>query len=170
MIPQTTKREPLTRKQIAELLKFYARSYYTEKCYAVNAEVGLNQSGQLRADLLGVNMKSEIVVCEIKSCPADFYADHRKGKWHKYLEYSNKLYFVVGVKTYEKIKNDIPKGVGIFVLRRFYKPGDSVPYHRLRMVQRAEHREMNPDIKLNLCIRLAFRNCDFNRYGRRSKQ
>jgi hypothetical protein len=160
----------MTRKEIAQLLKDQVRRYYTEKCYAVNAEVGLNKSGALRADLLAVNMKGEVVICEIKSCPADFYVDHRAGKWHKYLDYSNKLFFVVGSKTYEKIRGDIPKGVGIFVVRKFIDKKYALARYTLRMVQRADYREINADTKLNLCIRLAFRNADHNRYARRSKQ
>lgn len=160
----------MTRKEIAQLLKDQVRRYYTDKCYAVNAEVGLNPSGALRADLLAVNMKGEVVICEIKSCPADFYVDHRAGKWPKYLDYSNKLFFVVGSKTYEKIKGDIPKGVGIFVVRKFIAKNGASARYTLRMVQRAEYREITADTKLNLCIRLAFRNADFNRYARRSRQ
>lgn len=166
----TAKNSAMTRKEIAQLLKDQVRRYYTEKCYAVNAEVGLNSGGNLRADLLAVNMKSEVVICEIKSCPADFYVDHRAGKWQKYLPYANKLYFVVGLKTYEKIKKDIPKGIGIFVVRKFIDKHLSLPRYTMRMVQRAEYREINPDTKMNLCIRLAFRNADFNRYARRSRQ
>jgi hypothetical protein len=166
----TTKNSAMTRKEIAQLLKDQVRRYYTEKCYAVNAEVGLNSGGNLRADLLAVNMKGEVVICEIKSCPADFRIDDRAGKWRKYLEYSNKLYFVVGLKTYEKVKDSIPKGIGIFVVRKFVDKKYNIPRYTLRMVQRAESREINPDTQLNLCIRLAFRNADFNRYARRSRQ
>lgn len=159
------------RKEIAELLKSQMRSYWTEKCYAVNAEVGLNGGGALRADLLAVNMKSEIVICEVKSCVADFMADHRKQKWHKYQDYCNRLFFVCGIKTYSKIKDHIPKGIGVFVVRKFVNRKYSYQItYRLRMVQRADYREIDPDVKLNLCIRLAFRNADHNRYTYRSRQ
>lgn len=153
---------------IAQEIKNKVRTYYTEKSFAVNAEVGLNKGGALRADLLAVNMKGEVIIVEIKSGVPDFRSDK---KWHKYLEYSNKFYFAVGAKTYEKIKDDIPKGIGVFVIRKFRNTKiKSLVNYKIRMVQRAAYREINPDTKLNLAIRLAFRNADFTRYARRSRQ
>lgn len=156
---------------IADQLKAQVRRYYTEKCYAVNAEMGLNSGGALRADLLAVNMKGEVIVIEVKSGVPDFRSDK---KWHKYLPFCNKFYFAVTARTYEKIKADIPKGIGVFVVRKFdHKDNERVITHstyKMRMVKRAEFREMDPQTKLSVVIRMAFRNADFNRYARRSRQ
>jgi hypothetical protein len=45
-----------------------------------------------RADLMAINAKSEIWIIEIKSSPADYFADH---KWHDYMEYCDRFYFAI---------------------------------------------------------------------------
>jgi len=46
-----------------------------------------------RADVAALGPKGEIVLVEVKSCPADFCAD---GKWPDYLAYADAFYFAVG--------------------------------------------------------------------------
>jgi len=45
-----------------------------------------------RADLMAINAKSEIWIIEIKSSPADYFADH---KWRDYMEYCDRFYFAI---------------------------------------------------------------------------
>jgi hypothetical protein len=145
-------------------LKDAAIKYFLKKRYAINAEVGLTKWGRFRADLLALSMRSEVVIVETKSSVADFRSD---AKWHNYLTYSNRLYFCLNKPTYDKVKDKIPKGVGIMVVRKFQHKKTSRMRYELKVVQPAKFREIGPDIKLNLIIRLAFRNAEFNRYKRR---
>lgn len=139
----------------ANLIKSSVQRYFTKKCYAVNAEVGLNKGGALRADLLAVNMRGEVVVIEVKSSVADFKSDK---KWWHYVDFCSRLYFAVDEKTYTKIHDLIPKGFGIIVV-----DGSGKAWVK----QTASRMEIDADTRLNLVIRLAFRNADFNRYKRR---
>ena len=72
----------MSRRQITAALTDAVVQYYTKKRYCVNREIGLCKRGRLRADFLAMNMKNEIIIVEVKSCPSDFYTDH---KWQKYL-------------------------------------------------------------------------------------
>ncbi|MGB0683554.1 MAG: MmcB family DNA repair protein [Magnetovibrionaceae bacterium] len=58
--------------------------------YAPLAEVRLNN--HRRVDVMGLNAKGQIIVCEIKSSVADFRAD---SKWPEYLDYCDQFFFAV---------------------------------------------------------------------------
>ncbi len=45
-----------------------------------------------RLDLAGLNEKGRLIVAEVKSCRADFEADH---KWPQYIEYCDEFFFAV---------------------------------------------------------------------------
>src|ERR1700744_52328 len=110
-------------------------------------------------------MKGELVIVEVKSSVVDFRADK---KWHNYLGFSNRLYFCLNKPTYDKVRDKIPKGVGIMVVRKFLHKKTKRMRYTIKVVQPAAYRPLADDIKLNLAIRLVFRNADFNRYKRRS--
>lgn len=46
-----------------------------------------------RLDLVGLNKKGRLIAAEVKSCRADFEADH---KWTDYLDFCDAFYFAVG--------------------------------------------------------------------------
>jgi hypothetical protein len=46
-----------------------------------------------RADLIAIDPGGLITIIEIKSCRADFVADH---KWYAYLDFCDRFYFAVG--------------------------------------------------------------------------
>lgn len=141
----------MSRRQITAALTDAVVQYYTKKRYCVNREIGLCKRGRLRADFLAMNMKNEIIIVEVKSCPSDFYTDH---KWQKYLPYCNKFYFLMNNETYEKCAPDIPKGIGVI----------SVHNNELWFRRNARRHDIDPQILLQLLIRMAFRSAEFNRY------
>src|SRR5438067_13574411 len=101
---------------IADGLKEAAMSYFLKKGYACFAELGVNSWGKLRADVLCLNLKCHIILCEIKSSVQDYSTD---SKWKGYLSYSNKMYFVFTEPVYEKLKDRLKtdlKGTGVGVL------------------------------------------------------
>jgi hypothetical protein len=142
----------------ASAIKKSVIQYFTHKCYAVNAEVGVCKGGRLRADLLAVNMRGEVVIVEVKSSYADFKHDK---KWYGYVDFCNRLFFAVSEETYAKVFDLIPKGIGIIIVDQ---------YGKAAVKQKATSSVIDEETRLNLVIRLAFRNADFNRYKRRSRQ
>lgn len=125
--------------------------YYTHKRYCVSKEIGLCKRGRLRADFLALNTKREIIIVEVKSCVQDFRTDK---KWHKYLPYCNKLYFALPFDVWEKLKSEIPKGIGVMVTNDY----------GMTIVQCAKRRDVDLDHQLEVLTRLAFRQADYNRY------
>lgn len=150
----------------AEEIKAAATSYLRKKCMAVNAEVGLCRGGRFRADLLALTFYGDTTVVEVKSSVADFRADK---KWHNYLEFANKFYFAMTQTTYSKVKDSIPKGIGVMLASEFQ---DSAGRTRkaLKVVKPAFRREIDAETNINLIIRLAFRNADASRFAKRKRR
>ena len=105
------------RNQVASQVIEGLIPYFVKKLFSIHTEVGVKHRGRLRADFLAINMKSHIVICEVKSGWQDFAADH---KWQQYLLYSNKLYFAIsedfwtshGAKIADRVKGS---GAGVIV-------------------------------------------------------
>ena len=146
------------RREIAASITSSVVKYYTKKRFCVNAELGLQSRrlGMLRADVLALNMKHEIVIVEVKSSIADFKTDQ---KYHLYLPFCNKMYIACQPKLYEKIKDSVNEDVGIMVVQDNGK---------LKVAKNAKSRIVDPETLLQILTRLAFRNADHNRYKRRS--
>ena len=102
-----------SRRDIAEHIKSSVVRYLAKKVYSCYFEVGLIRRGRLRADILALNMKREFILCEVKSCWADFNTDT---KWHKYLDHCNKMYVCITDSLYTKKKSAFAtalKGTGV---------------------------------------------------------
>ena len=139
----------------ANTLKSVVSHYFLDKRQAVNFEIGVKEG--LRADVLSVSMRSKITMIETKSSVQDFRTDK---KWQRYLKYCHQFYFAVDVATYKKIKDDIPKGIGVFVV------SDRLG---IKIFQKASNREVDPKLLLDTVTRLAFRSADKNRHIHKSK-
>jgi len=94
----------MTRLELANALKDAAESYFVKRRYSCFQELSVVPWGKLRADLLALNLRSEIVLCEVKSCASDYLNDN---KWHRYLEYCDKFYIVVNAATFKTLKLDL---------------------------------------------------------------
>lgn len=132
-----------------------AVSYLATKGFSCALELGLQSWGKSRADVIGVNLKGKIVICEIKSCASDFDTDNKARKWHKYHPFSHIGYFVtpdylldkrVGSAMIEAVKEH---GWGIMVL-------DSNT-GLMRVAVRCKHRNMAPKFRRHILTRLAWR-------------
>ena len=139
------------RREVTASLTDQVVRYYTKKRYCVNKEIGLCRWGKLRADFIALNTKREIIIIEIKSCPADFHSDH---KWEHYLPYCNKFYFCMNAETYNKVKDEIPKGIGVIIPNGF----------DLFFIKSAKKREVDLVKQLEILTRLAYRQAEYNRY------
>lgn len=149
---------------IADSLKDAATSYFLKKGYACFTEIGVNSWGKLRADVLCLNLRCHIILCEIKSSVADYSTDT---KWRNYLPYSNKMVFIFTQAVYDRLavrlKTDL-KGTGIGVLVLDPKTGYLVSK------MRASERKMVGKIKKNIVVRMAWRNGVSKRNARRTRQ
>jgi hypothetical protein len=137
---------------IADGLKHAAHSYFLKKGYACFSEIGVNSWGKMRADVLCLNLKCHIILCEIKSSVQDYSTD---SKWKGYLSYCNKMYFIFTEPVYEKLKERLKTdlkgtGVGVLVL-------DTISGH-LRAEISASQRKMIGKIKKDIVVRMAWRN------------
>ena len=135
---------------VADALKRRVANYYARKHRVAFAELGLNRGGRLRADVFILAMSGHMVIVEVKSSVSDWRADF---KLLNYVPYCNQLYVAVYQPVYEKIKAEIPKGVGVFI----FNPDDA---RRAPKVLKAKSNDMDEDVKRNLLVRAAFRNAD----------
>jgi hypothetical protein len=139
------------RKEITNTIKTEVAKYFHARRRAIFFELGLNKGGKLRADVFALSMRGEVSIVEVKSCLADFKADC---KYMGYAEYCTQLYLAMPLEVYEKVKDTIPKTVGVFL---YQQHGDRL--ERIRILP-AKKRALDNKVLLNLTIRAAFRNSD----------
>lgn len=151
----------ISRSAAAQVLTNACVSYWIHYNYSVFHQLGLVSRGNLRADIVALNTKRKIVICEVKSCIADFRQDH---KWENYLQFCNQLYFVFDNATYGKHATEIKGEIGdsgALVL-------DPVTGY-LKNVKRATTYSMDETININLLMRMAWRSGTSRRTTRRVK-
>lgn len=141
----------MTRSEITALLKDATLSYWAHKRYSCFNEIAVNRWGKLRADVLAVSMKGEVVLSEVKSSRADYLGDT---KWREYTKYCDRMYFVLLPKTFHSLKVQLLKdlkgsGVGVMVL------DPTTGY--LSNVISAKRQTLEEDIRWSLVIRMAWR-------------
>ena len=108
----------LGRSEVTARLGAAFEGFYRRKNYSMYEEIGVRAGGSLRADVLAFSMKREVVIAEVKSCWADFNSDN---KWRGYLDYCNKLYFVVTTELWESHGDQIRErikgsGAGVYAI------------------------------------------------------
>jgi len=130
--------------------------YYARKKWQVHFELGLVKKGRLRADVVAMTMGGYLVIVEVKSSVADFKTDK---KWQGYRQFCNQLYFAMAPEVYAKVKDLIPKGVGVFI---------ALP-NSVKVVQKAKRQELDIKIQLNIAIRMGYRSADVTKFERKSK-
>lgn len=129
---------------------------YTKKRWAVHFEVGLCKHGRLRADVIATNMGAWVEIIEVKSSVADFRSDK---KWEGYRKFCDRLWFAMAAPVYAKVKDDIPKGIGVYV----------VGPNSIKVVQKSRIKEMDGKLRLNIMARMAYRSADATLHQRKSK-
>ena len=139
-----------TRSEVSSALKKAAVGHYVKLRYGVYTELGLARGGTFRADVIALNYRKHIVICEIKSSWADFSIDT---KWPTYLNFCDKFVFLFHQATWDKygvkIKSAIAgRGAGVMVL-------DATTGY-LRSAVSASTQEFTEDREA-LILRMAFR-------------
>ena len=141
----------------SDQIKQLITKYWTKKRWAVHAEVGLCKGGRLRADLVAISMGSQIAIIEVKSSVADFKNDK---KVLGYAAYCDTLYFAMSSEVYQKVKHLVPSSIGVFVVTTHLK---------VRICKRARRNGVQPETRLNVVTRMAYRSADFTLHHRKSK-
>lgn len=140
-------------------LRQIATKFFAARRFAVHNEVSLNKAATLRADIVATNTAPYIIVCEIKSSVADFKSDK---KWHKYLDFCNQFYFCMSDKTYAKVKDLIPKSVGVLVI--------SADLLTLRIFGRSTKRTVEVKNQLTVLGRCSYRSADVKLSARKNEK
>lgn len=140
----------------AEDIRQVVAARYAQKLWAVHYEVGLCKGGRFRADVLAIHMGAGIEVVEVKSSVADFRTDK---KMEQYLKFCDKMYLAVTAEVYEKIKDKVLPGIGVYV----------VGPNSIYVAKRAQVRDVHDKTRLNIMARVAYRSADVTLHERKSK-
>lgn len=140
-----------TRRTVTDVLTKASQSWLLHYMFSTFVEISIG-SKDLRADVIGIRMNGEIVICEVKSSWEDFQSDK---KWQEYLPHCNRFYFVFSSQTWVKneariVKNIDDRKAGVLVL------DSDVGY--LKVARRARREPMLGGVKRDLVYRLAWRN------------
>lgn len=118
---QTVVFKSMSRPDKTAYLTEAVQQYWNGKRYSCHVELGLIKHGNLRADVFCLNTKCDMIITEVKSCWADFNKDT---KWHKYLPFCMRMYFVVDETLFESRGDEIiarikKRGCGLIVVNKF---------------------------------------------------
>lgn len=134
-----------------------AIGWLVKRGFSCVREIAVGNKVNQRADVVGMNLRGDLVICEVKSGHADFLADK---KWQTYLPHCNRLYFAISDDYYQSpagkkmVKAVKEHGVGVMVL---------CPTEGYMFVKSyAEHRPMKGEQKRELIIRMAWRNGEYS--------
>lgn len=118
---QTVVFKSMSRPDKTAYLTEAVQQYWNGKRYSCHVELGLIKHGNLRADVFCLNTKCDMIITEVKSCWVDFNTDK---KWHKYLPFCMRMYFVVDETLFESRGDEIiarikKRGCGLIVVNKF---------------------------------------------------
>jgi hypothetical protein len=141
-----------TRGTVTEVLTKAGIMHFVKLRYGVYKEIGLNRRGKLRADILAINYKKELVVLEVKSSWSDIYNDK---KWHLYIPYCDKFLFLISQHLWDTRGEDIKKlpmvsNAGVLVL-------DSDTGHLRSVIKSTRLKAITHQTRDEVILRMAFR-------------
>lgn len=140
----------MKRPDITKGLIRASTSYLLKLGYSCTTEIGIQRRGRRKVDVLAINLRSELIICEVKSGIADFRTDK---KWQTYLPHCNKFYWVFTHETAQLLESEFANfkklGCGVLVL-------DKVTGY-LKAKVPAKRRKMLGEDKRNIITRLAWR-------------
>lgn len=151
-----------SRSHVTTALKEASTSYWLKKGYSCYLEIAVMPWGKMRADMLGLNMKADLVLCEVKSSLADYRTDK---KWENYIAYADRMFFVFTEELYAKLYEEYAEfkrlGVGVLVLSK------TTGYLECKI--QAKRRKIEGKVRKNIIVRMAFRHGISRRKNRRKR-
>jgi hypothetical protein len=152
------------RTEIAQALKEASAYKFFAYRYSMTYELGLADWGRRRADVIGCKISGDLVMVEVKSSVADFRADV---KFKTYLKYVDRFYFAFTKTVWDKIQakpdllERVPKRAGVLVL------GDD---GYMKTAKSAKRRTVEPEIRMSVLARLAWRAGDLSKRTQRQRK
>lgn len=144
--------QKLNRRETALAIRDACGKYYAKKLYALSYELQLNRASRkspaLRADIIALSMKKQVIIVEVKSSWADFKTDT---KYPNYLPYCNKLYIACPAAIAERVKAAVPKEVGV------------MSWPSLRIIKSARQSPVDPETFEKLLMRMVFRRSELGK-------
>lgn len=137
------------RREITKRLTEHAVRYFAKKLYSVYVEIGIVRWGKRRVDILAMNHKRHLIVCEIKSGWNDLTSDL---KYHEYLSSCNAMYFLIPEELYVSKGKQIKEKVRLHGIGVMVSDGYSV-----QVKIRAKQRVVDPDTLLWLLTKMSWR-------------
>lgn len=128
-----------------------AVQHWVKRGYSCSVQQGVNRRGRLRADVVAMNLRGEIVIVEVKSCRADHINDH---KWEQYRPYCDQFFFAWP----SDLSIPLDKGIGLLL-----PDGRGHLCH----ARSASVNKMDGATRRTLIIRLAWRAGQFNKSNTR---
>lgn len=135
------------RKTTADTLKQMSVMHWVKRGFSCSVEQGVNRGGRLRADVIAMNLRGELIITEVKSCRADFVSDL---KWEQYTPFCDKLYMCWP----KDFGIELPPGVGLMLPNR---------RGHLSVVKNAAVNKVVGPVRKELIIRMAWRAGQFNK-------
>lgn len=122
----------MTTKEIEYIAYNYLWKKGTYLCYEIAAPRSLvNKYHRERVDLLSYDTSGSWRCYEIKNSVNDFYSKAKLSFWGNYN------YFILNANIYEKVKQDIPDGIGVWLV---YHTGNNRGY--MDCVKKPKRREL----------------------------
>lgn len=146
------------RKAVTEALKKAAAFYFFRCGFAVTFEMGIMPWGSRRADLVANKVSGKIVICEVKSSLADYRSDN---KWRSYLDFCDMFAFVMTPDLYAKLKDELPKKVGVLCL----SPSTGYAY----MAKRCTLLGLSDANRISTLARLSYRSGELSKRTQRAR-
>lgn len=143
-------RVPKTGRQRTEAITKAVVGWLVKKKYSCQIELAILPWGKRRVDVVGLNLKRDIIVIEVKQCWQDFIKDT---KWSEYLPFCNVFYFGLPYDLWEARQDQILDAIygtpaGIIVLSE-----DGYAY----VAHNPKRRVIDSTNKRDLIVRLAWR-------------
>lgn len=143
-----------------DLERLLCRQFDTRSEFFV-FECTLGWYGKEIVDCIMYNCAREVACYEIKSSVADFRSKSAK------TFIGNRNYFVMPREVFEKVKDEIPKGIGVYVPNSVKARDGRVIYNQLVCVRSCRKRELGADKEVILSSMLRCMQRDNGRWGLR---
>lgn len=154
----------LSARERTDALTRAAVGYLVKKTYSVHVECGVLRWGRRRADILGLNMRRDLVAVEVKQSWADFMSDVRSRKYLDYIAVSHQFYFCLpydfGPDRLAEARSLLPPEAGILLLE---------PHGLCRVIKSARSHEVEQDTIRWIVTKLAWRGGSGKHNSRRNR-
>lgn len=154
--------EVMSGKERTQKLTRAVIGWLVKKGYSCHNEIGVMPWGRRRADVLGMNLKRDLILVEVKQSWQDLKHDE---KFDQYLPFCNQMYVALPYDMWDDREHEIKEYVdarfGLVVLEE---------NGLARVYRAAPRRDIKGSNKRDIIVRLAWRGGLSKRNTRRTRQ